>query len=123
MVKEAEAHAEEDRRRKELVEARNQADSAIYSVEKALKEAEGRVPQPVRSEVEQAITSVREATQREDVQRIRQSVERLTQVASRLNEAARPGAASSAEPKNDAGDQDVVDADFEEVDKRNRNAG
>jgi molecular chaperone DnaK len=123
MVKEAEAHAEEDKRRKELVEARNQADSAIYTVEKALKEAEGRVPQPVRSEVEQAISSVREAVQREDVQRIRQSVERLTQAASHLNEAARSSAASSAEPKSDGGEQDVVDADFEEVDKRNRQTG
>jgi molecular chaperone DnaK len=123
MIKEAEAHAEEDKRRKELVEARNQADSGIYMVEKALKEAEGRVPQPLRSEVEQAISSVKEAMQSDDVQRIRQAVERLTQAASRLNEAARSSAAPSAEPKSDDEEQDVVDADFEEVDKRNRKAG
>jgi molecular chaperone DnaK len=52
MVKEAEAHAEEDKRRRELVEARNQADAAVYTIEKSLKEAEGRAPPNVKSEVE-----------------------------------------------------------------------
>src|ERR1700686_2991572 len=52
MVREAEAHAEEDKRRKELVEARNQADSIIYTVEKSLKENEGRLPANLKSEIE-----------------------------------------------------------------------
>src|SRR4030081_9549 len=78
MVKEAEAHAEEDKRRKELVEARNQADSTVYGVEKSLREAEGRVPAGLKSEIEQAIAAVRDAVKGEDVQRIRQATERLT---------------------------------------------
>src|ERR1700756_1176166 len=61
MVREAEAHAKEDRRRKELVEARNLADSTIYTVEKTLKEADGRVPAGLKSEVEQAISALKTA--------------------------------------------------------------
>src|SRR3982075_771877 len=83
MVKEAEAHAEEDRRRKELVEARNQADSAIYTVEKSLKESEGRVPAGLKTEAEQAISAVKDAMAGEDVGRIRQAIERLMQKATR----------------------------------------
>jgi molecular chaperone DnaK len=86
MVKEAEAHAEEDKRRKELVEARNQADSTIYAVEKSLKEAEGRAPAGLKSEIEQAIAAVKDAMKGEDVQRIRQATERLTQTSMRLAE-------------------------------------
>jgi molecular chaperone DnaK len=127
MVREAEAHAEEDRRRKEVVEARNQADAAIYSVEKALKDAGDRVPAGVKSEVEQAISALREAMTTEDVQRIRQATERLTQVAARLGEAmAQPGAGAQqgAGPSPGSGEKpDVVDAEFEEVDKRDRKAG
>src|SRR5690348_10026428 len=73
MVREAEAHAEEDRRRRELVEARNQADAAVYAAEKALSEAGGRVGADVRSEAEQAISAVRDVIKGEDVQRIRQA--------------------------------------------------
>jgi molecular chaperone DnaK len=125
MVKEAEAHAEEDKRRKELVEARNQADAAIYGVEKSLKEMEGRVPAALKGELEQAISAVRDAVQGEDVQRIRQATERLTQSALRLGEAAQRAAAGaeSAGGARDQGGPDVVDAEFEEVDKRNRKAG
>jgi molecular chaperone DnaK len=127
MVREAEAHAAEDRRRKEVVEARNQADSAIYTVEKRLKEAEGRVPETTRHEVEQAVSAVKEAMQGEDVQRIRQAIERLTQAAGRLHETAEPSTSADAQGQSGEGGPegrpDVVDADFEEVDKRDRKAG
>ena len=79
MVKEAEAHAEEDKRRKELVEARNHADATIYSVEKALKEAEGRAPAALKTEIEQAVSALKDAMKGEDVQRIKQATERLGQ--------------------------------------------
>ena len=92
MVREAEANAEEDKRRKELVEARNQADSAIYGVEKALKETPG-TPASVKSEIEQLIAALRDAMKSEDVQRIRQATERLAQAALRIAEA---GAAAGA---------------------------
>jgi molecular chaperone DnaK len=125
MVKEAEAHAEEDKRRKELVEARNQADSTIYAVEKSLKEAEGRAPAGLKSEIEQAVAAVKDAMKGEDVQRIRQATERLTQVSMRLAEAVN-AATAEAHAASGSGGRDepgVVDAEFEEVDKRDRKAG
>jgi molecular chaperone DnaK len=128
LVEEAQAHAEEDRRRKELVEARNQADSAIYTVEKSLKESEGRVPAGLKTEAEQAISAVKDAMAGEDVGRIRQAIERLMQTATRLAEAA-GRASESAGPgpgpspgSSSQGGPEVVDAEFEEVDKRDRKA-
>ena len=119
-VKEAEAHAEEDKRRRELVEARNQADAAIYTVEKSLKDA----PEPARKEVEQAISALREAMKGEDAQRIRQALERMTQAASRLGDAAgRAGAGPGGDGGSGDAGPNVVDADFEEVDKRDRKSG
>jgi molecular chaperone DnaK len=121
MIKEAEANAEDDKRRRELVEARNQADAAVYTAEKSLSEAQGRVPPNVKSEVEQAVSQVKDTMKGEDVNRIRQAAERLSQAAMRLGEtmnraASDSGAGSQAEA-------DVVDAEFEEVDKRDRKAG
>jgi molecular chaperone DnaK len=120
MVKEAEAHAEEDRRRKELVEARNQADAAIYTVEKSLKEAEGRSPPAVKSEIEQAVSELKDAMKGEEVSRIKQATAHLSQVATRLSEAMNGAAADSGDGSGAApqGASDVVDAEFEEVDKR-----
>jgi molecular chaperone DnaK len=119
MVKEAEAHAEEDKRRKELVEARNQADSTIYTVEKSLKEAEARAPASLKTEIEQAVSALRDAIKGEDVQSIHQATERLNQSAMRLAEAlsrstAQAGGAAGAQAQ---GDPNVVDAEFEEVDR------
>jgi molecular chaperone DnaK len=121
LVREAEAHAEEDRRRRELVEARNQADAVIYSAEKALKDAEGRVPGNVRNEVESAIAAVRDAMASEDVGRIRQATERLTEAAVRVAEGAAQAQQSGG--SSETGKPDVVDAEFEEVDDRDRKAG
>jgi molecular chaperone DnaK len=130
MVKEAEAHAEEDKRRKELVEARNQADAAVYSTEKALKESETRIPADLKKQVEQAVAEVKQLLTSENAQAIRQATERLQQAASKIGEAL-SGAASQA--AGGAGGQagggsggssgdDVVDAEFEEVDSRNQKA-
>ena len=121
LVREAEAHAEEDRRRRELVEARNQADAVIYSAEKALKDAEGRVPANLRGDVESAITAVKDAMAGEDVGRIRQATERLTQIAVRIAEGATQPQQSGG--PSETGKPDVVDAEFEEVDDRDRKAG
>ena len=129
MVKEAEAHAEEDRRRKELVEARNQADAAIYSTEKALKEAEAKIPADVKRQVEQAIAEVKQILTSENAQSIRQATERLQQAASKigeaLNRAASQGASGQAGSSGDgsgSSDDNVVDAEFEEVDPRDQKA-
>jgi len=121
MVREAEAHAEEDKRRKELVEARNQADATIYGVEKTLKETP-TPPAGLKAELEQAIAALRDAMKTEDAQRIRQATDRLSQTALRLAEA---GQAAAADAGANSGAQDesgVVDAEFEEVDKRDRKA-
>jgi molecular chaperone DnaK len=125
MVREAETHAQEDKRRKELVEARNHADSTIYTVEKSLKEAEGRVPAGLKSELEQAIAALRETMKGEDLAGIRQATERLTQMAARLAEAASQAGAqgSGAQGSGAQSEPGVVDAEFEEVDKRDRKAG
>ena len=124
LVEEAQAHAEEDKRRKELVEARNQADSAIYTVEKSLKESEGRLPAGLKTEVEQTTSAVKDAMAGEDVGRIRQAIERLMQTATRLAEAAgRASEGAGAGPGSSSqGGPEVVDAEFEEVDKRDRKA-
>jgi molecular chaperone DnaK len=124
MVREAEAHAQEDKRRKELVEARNHADATIYGVEKALKETPS-APPGLKSELEQLIAALREAMKGEDVQRIQQATERLTQAALRLAEAANQAAGAQAGAGAGSGSRDepgVVDAEFEEVDKRDRKA-
>src|SRR3982075_3067510 len=68
MVKEAEAHAEDDKRRKELVATRHQDDAAVYAADKAVKEAGSRAPGAVKTEIEQAISALRDATQGEDAQ-------------------------------------------------------
>jgi molecular chaperone DnaK len=129
MVKEAEAHAEEDKRRKELVEARNQADAAIYSIEKALKEAENKIPADIKQQVEQAISELKQTLTSEVAQSIREATERLQQAASRIGEALSRAASQGAGGQSGAsgasggssGD-DVVDAEFEEVDPRDKKA-
>jgi molecular chaperone DnaK len=118
MVREAEAHADEDQRRKELVEARNQADATIYGVEKTLKETPA-APAGLKTELEQAIAALRDAMKTEDAQRIRQATERLSQTALRLADAGQPDAGPSSGTQDESG---VVDAEFEEVDKRDRKA-
>ena len=126
MIKEAEAHAEEDRRRKELVEARNQADAIVYTTEKALNEATFPVPPDVKTEVEQAVAALKDAVKGEDLQRIRQATQRTTQAASRLAEAmSRAGTAQPSGSGTSSGtdsEPGVVDAEFEEVDERKRKA-
>jgi molecular chaperone DnaK len=118
MVKEAEANAEADRRRRLVIEARNQADSAVYTAEKALKDTGGRVPADTKSQVEQSIAATREAMTGEDVDRIRQAAERLVQVTGSIAEAT-----AKAQPQGGAGEQGepgepgVVDAEFEESSK------
>ncbi len=80
MVEEAERHKEEDRRRKELVDARNQADAYIYNVEKLLKELGDKVAQEKRQQVEAAIKALKEAMQGEDAQAIRNKLDELQRI-------------------------------------------
>jgi molecular chaperone DnaK len=127
MVREAEAHAEEDKHRKELVEARNQCDAAIYSTEKALKDAEGKIPADVKQQVEQAIADARQSLNSDNVQSIQQATQRLQQAATRIGEALNRAASQDAggqgpQGSGSSGGDDVVDAEFEEVNPSDRKA-
>ncbi|MBC7189887.1 molecular chaperone DnaK [Candidatus Aerophobetes bacterium] len=119
MIREAQEHAEEDRRRRELVEARNQADSIIYSTEKALKDYGDRLSEAERREIQDAIEDLRKAMQGEDAQNIRDKITRLSQVAQKLGQAVyqqastsgqKESASSTREEKKEK--EDITDADY-----------
>ena len=116
MVKDAEAHAEEDRKFHELVTARNQADSLAYGVEKSLRELGDKVEAEEKGRIEAALTAVREAIQGDDKALIEQSAQALAEVSATL--AQRAAAADQARTEGAGaamGDADVVDAEFHEV--------
>lgn len=119
IIEEAEKYAEEDRRKRELAEARNQADSLIYSVEKTLRELGDKAPADLRKEVEEKIAKLREKMEGEDIEAIRRASDELTQASYRLAEmlyrtkaGARDAETASQSQK---GKDDVIDADFEEM--------
>ena len=127
MVKEAEAHAEEDKRRKELVEAKNEADAVVYTAEKTLKENEGRAPADLRRELEAAVNALKDAMKGDDAAAVRQAAEAVGQASTRLLQAAQQtagasGAAGGGATSGESERPEVVDAEFEEVDTRERKA-
>ena len=127
MVKEAEAHAEEDKRRKELVEAKNEADAVVYTAEKTLKENEGRAPADLRRELEAAVNVLKDAMKGDDAAAVRQAAEAVGQASTRLLQAAQQtagasGAAGGGATSGESERPEVVDAEFEEVDTRERKA-
>ena len=123
MVREAEAHAEEDKRRRELVDIRNQADAAIYTTEKALKDAEGRLPADVKRDVDGAISALRAAMQRDEAQPIRDGIERLRRASTRIGEAlSQAGQGSGGQASGGGDNSDVIDAEFREVGDDHRKA-
>ena len=87
LVKDAEANAETDRRRREQIEARNEADNLAYQSEKALRDNAEKIPAEVKTEVEEKITAVREAAKGDDVERIKTALEELRQAATKIGEA------------------------------------
>jgi len=135
MVKDAEAHAAEDKKLRELVEAKNQADALIHTTERTLQEAGDKVPASERDPAQSAIQALKDVLGGEDVEQIKSKTEALAQVAMKLGEAmykaqqsaggdagdgpqggpgahGGPGAGTGGGPGGDK----VVDADFEEVD-------
>jgi molecular chaperone DnaK len=127
MTKDAELHADEDKRRKELIETRNSADALVHATEKSLKDLDDKVDDETKANVEKEMENVKSVKDSDDVEGIKAAVEALTQASHKLAEmmyqqAAQenPDAAAGAEgdagakPKKDD-DDDVVDADFEEV--------
>ncbi|CAB1079373.1 molecular chaperone DnaK [Alkalispirochaeta odontotermitis] len=126
LVKDAEMHADDDKQKRELVEARNQADALIYSTEKSIKELGDKVDDETKSKIEAASAALKTAIEGEDTEEIKRLSEELTNVSHKLAEAmyqqasaagqqAGPGAESAEQPGGAAPDEDVVDADFEEV--------
>ena len=137
MTKEAESHAEEDKKKREVVDLKNQADQLVYSTEKTLKEHGDKVSADTRGKIESAVNNLKEAAKGEDADAIRKATENLAAVGQELGkvlyeEAAKKQAASGAAPgaeqappppggdegeaKKKVGD-DVIDAEFEAKDK------
>jgi molecular chaperone DnaK len=117
MRKDAEAHAEEDRKRKDLIEARNNADNTVYAGEKALRDLGDKVPAEIKAEVEAKSAEVKEAAKGEDVEKIKAAVESLGQTIQKIGasvyEQGQPSAGGEAGPSSDAG-PDVVDGEVKE---------
>ena len=122
MVKDAEAHAEEDKKQKEEVEVRNQADSLVYSTEQTLNELGDKVSADVKSKAEAAIADAKKALEGSDVEAIKAAGESLQSVAYELAQVVYADAqqqtdgAAGAQPADD----DVVDADYEVVDDEDK---
>ena len=129
MVKEAEANADADKKRREQVEARNQTEAMVHQVEKTLKESGDKVPADSKTEAEAAVAAAKTALEGEDAEALKQANERLTQVAMKMGEAmykAQSEATATADAPGAAGstaqDEKVVDAEFEEVDEKKKKA-
>ena len=118
MVREAEQHAEEDRKRRELIETKNQADNIIYATEKALKDYGNKVSESERKQIQDTIEDLRKAMQKDDVKLIRDKISRLAEVSQKLGqavyqEAARQESTTSQEKKDQrGGDDTITDADY-----------
>ena len=116
MVKDAELHAAEDKKRRELVDARNQAEAMIHSAEKSLTEFAGKVSDADKSAVEAAVAALKGVLEREDVEAIKAKTNELAQASMKLGEAMyKAGAESAPHEGHAAPKDDVIDADFKEV--------
>ena len=127
MVKDAELHAAEDKKRRELIDARNQGEALIHSTEKSMKDYGDKVSAADRSAVEGAVAALRPTLEGEDVEIIKTRTNDLMQASMKLGEAmykaGAAGAEGGAEPHAPGGQDDVIDADFKEVgedDKKRR---
>ena len=127
LIKDAEMHADEDKKKRELIDARNMADSMIYTTEKTIKEAGDKVDEATKGNINQAIENLKKAMEGDNTEDIKRLTDELTQASHKLAEAmyaqasqqqaqaeGTPGAESAAGAEKD---EDVVDADFEEVKK------
>jgi len=129
MKSEAESHADEDRKAKEAIEIRNNADNLAYQSEKQLKELGDKISGDKKKPIEDAIASVREALKGEDLEKIKHTYDDLQnkfqsvsedlykQAAASAGASAQAGAAPGGEQAKPKGEGDVVDAEFEVVDE------
>jgi molecular chaperone DnaK len=133
MVKEAESHAEEDKKRREMVEVKNQAEALVHSTERMLKDYGDKVPAGDKALVESAVTDLKSVLEGDDKDTIKQKVDALAQASMKLGEAmykqaqdgqGGPGGPGGAAPGGDGSGskkEDVVDAEFTEVDDDKKN--
>jgi molecular chaperone DnaK len=123
MVKDAEMHESEDKKRRELIEAKNQADSLVYSTEKSLKDNEDKIDAETKSNIEAALEDVKKAMEGDDVEAINKAAEALSQASHKLAEAMYAQAQQEGEAETGGaeqqtkaeGEDDVVDAEYEDV--------
>ena len=128
MVHDAEAHAEDDKRKKELADVRNQADTLVYTTEKSLKEHGDKLDAATKENIEKEVENLKQKLTSENVGEIKEGIDKLSSVAQKLaevlyaqnNQAGDAGAGASqgsayAEEETAKKDENVVDADFEEV--------
>ena len=122
MVKEAEEHAEEDEKRKELIEAKNKADNLIYSSEKSLKEYSDKINPEAKEAVETAVSNLKKSVEEDDLEAINSNIENLTEASMKIGEgvygSSQQSEESPEEEKKEGDkkeDEKVVDAEFEEV--------
>ncbi|MEM7188883.1 MAG: molecular chaperone DnaK [Pseudomonadota bacterium] len=131
MMKEAEENAEEDKKRRELVEAKNQAEGLIHATEKSVEEHGDKVDEATRDGIAAAITALKEVLEGEDVEAIQQKSQALAEASMKLGEAIYKEQAEAAETADEAGegegpaegDEGVVDAEFTDVTDDDRKAG
>ncbi|MDP9455097.1 MAG: molecular chaperone DnaK [Actinobacteria bacterium] len=119
MVRDAEAHAEEDRRRKEEADVRNNTDNLVYSIERSLKDVDGKVDAATRSEIEDAIKETKEALAGDDVEQIKQKQEALLTASHKLSEVLYQNAQGSQASATADGPEDDVVEDAEIIDDEN----
>ena len=120
MVKDAESHAEEDKKRKDEIEVRNQVDSLAYSTEQTVKDLGDKVPEDQKKSVEEAVAEAKTALDGSDIEAIKKAGEKLTEVGQKLAEIVYADAQAQTAGNNGAAsnpsEPDVVDADYEVVD-------
>ncbi len=129
MAREAEMHAAEDRRRREEVEARNRADAMVYNIEKMLREHRAKISDADARNIEAAIEETKKAMQQGGVDRINAATDKLTQASHKLAEAmyraagqpgATPGGDGARAQQAEAPKDNVVDAEFVDVDDKDK---
>jgi molecular chaperone DnaK len=122
MVKDAELHASDDQKKREVIEARNQADSLVYTTDKALKEHSDKLDEETKQGIETALEDLKKAIEGDDPEEIKSKTEALATASQKLGEVVYQQAQSEAEAgsadaaESDGQEDDVVDAEFEEVD-------
>ncbi|MCJ7724247.1 MAG: Hsp70 family protein, partial [Anaerolineales bacterium] len=122
MRQEAEAHADEDRKRKDLIESRNQADNSVYAAEKTLRDLGDKVPAEIKSDVEAAIADVRKSTESDNEEAIRKATESLGQTIQKISASvyqqstetgtSEAGASETGAP---GGTDDVIDGEVKDA--------